>query len=415
MKILRKLMRPALFMIAAAALVLLPARQSQAAVNMIAQAKENKVSTGKFVKNSKGIRYRYKNGKYAKNKWHSIGGKIYYFNSKGYAETGWFEYKKNTYYANSSGVVSAGKWVTKNKKKYYMKSNGIRAEKEWVKKDGKYYYFDGKGVMASKCQVTSGGKHYYVGPDGARKSNCWVVQKGKRYYFGKNGVRYENKWVRANGKYYYLGKNGVMAVSKWVGNYYVGSDGARKTNCVVDGYRLDSTGKRTKITKFSGKYLIVGDSRVVGMDSAVSDSKTKFIGKVSMGYSWLKSTAGPQVESYLAGNPKLTVVFAFGVNDLGNVNSYISYYKSLQKKYPKAKFYYLSVNPVNESAAAANGYQVKNSQIKAFNKKLKSAFGGKYLNSYSYLTKNGFSTADGVHYTAATYQKLYKFIKSKIQ
>ena len=103
MKILRKLMRPALFMIAAAALVLLPARQSQAAVNMIAQAKENKVSTGKFVKNSKGIRYRYKNGKYAKNKWHSIGGKIYYFNSKGYAETGWFEYKKNTYYANSSG------------------------------------------------------------------------------------------------------------------------------------------------------------------------------------------------------------------------------------------------------------------------------------------------------------------------
>ena len=111
----------------------------------------------------------------------------------------------------------------------------------------------------------------------------------------------------------------------------------------------------------------------------------------------------------------LTVVFAFGVNDLGNVNSYISYYKSLQKKYPKAKFYYLSVNPVNEGTAAAYGYQVKNSQIKTFNKKLKSAFGGKYLNSYSYLTKNGFSTADGVHYTAATYQKLYKFIKSKIQ
>ena len=192
--------------------------------------------------------------------------------------------------------------------------------------------------MASKCQVTSGGKHYYVGPDGARKSNCWVVQKGKRYYFGKNGVRYENKWVRANGKYYYLGKNGVMAVSKWVGNYYVGSDGARKTNCVVDGYRLDSTGKRTKITKFSGKYLIVGDSRVVGMDSAVSDSKTKFIGKVSMGYSWLKSTAGTPGGELSGGEPQTDGGVAFGVNDLGNVNSYISYYKSLQKKYPKAKF-----------------------------------------------------------------------------
>lgn len=415
MKILRKIVKPALLMMAVAALVLLPARPSQAATNMIAQAKENKVSSGKFVKNPKGIRYRYKNGSYAKNKWHSIGGKIYYFGSNGYAKTGWFTYQKKTYYASNSGVVYSGKWVTKSKKKYYLKNNGVRAEKEWVKKSGKYYYFNGNGVMVTKSQISIGGKYYYVAADGSRKSNCWVVQNGKKYYFGKDGVRYENKWVKSNGKYYYLGKDGAVATNCWVGDYYVGKDGARKVNCTVDGYKLDSTGKRIKVTKFSGKYLIVGDSRVVGMDSAVSDSKTAFIGKVSMGYTWLKSTAGPKVESYLAGNPKLTVVFAFGINDLGNVSKYISYYKSLMKEYPKAEFYFMSVNPVNEKVSAANGYTVKNSQIKTFNKKIKSAFGGKYINSYSYLTKNGFSTADGIHYTSATYQKLYQFILGKIK
>ncbi len=414
MNILRRLMKPALLLMAVAALVLLPARQSQAATNMIAEAKSNKVSTGKLVKNAKGVRYRYKNGKYAKNQWHSINGKIYYFGSNGYAKTGWFTYQKKTYYANKSGVVYHNKWVTKNKKKYFLKSNGVRAEKEWVKKNGKYYYLKKNGVMATKTQVSSGGNYYYVAADGVRKTNCWVVQKGKRYYFGKDGTRYENKWVKYKGKYYYLGSNGAMATSCWVGDYYVGSDGARKTNCTVDGYKLDSTGKRIKVTKFSGSYLIVGDSRVVGMDSAVSDAKTKFIGKVSMGYTWLKSTAGPQVESYLAGNPKLTVVFAFGVNDLGNASKYISYYKSLKKEYPQATFYFLSVNPVDEQVAAANGYTVKNSQIKAFNKQIKSAFSGKYINSYSYLNKNGFSTADGIHYTSATYQKLYQFILSKI-
>lgn len=398
----------------AAAFLLLPAQQTEAATNYITQAKKNKVTSGKFVTSTKGIRYQQKNGKYISNKWVTIDGKIYYFASNTYAKTGWFTYNKKTYYANSEGVVYVSKWLTLNNKKYYLKSNGIRAAKEWVKKSGKYYYFNASGVMSTSCQVSYGGKYYYVGPDGARKINCWVTLKNKRYFFGKNGVRYQKKWVKYNGKYYYLQKNGVMATSCWVGNYYVGSDGARKTNCYVGSYYLDSTGKRIKVLKFSGKYLIVGDSRTVGMDSAVSSSQAKFIGKVSMGYSWLKSTAGPKVKQYLAGNSKLKVVFAFGVNDLGNISSYISYYKSLMKQFPDTEFYFLSVNPVNEKIASSKGYTVKNSAIKSFNTKLKSAFGSKYINTYSYLTKNGFSTADGIHYTADTYLKLYNYVVKQI-
>lgn len=407
-------MKPAVLFLAVAVLMLLPVQRTEAATNVITQAKNNKMSTGNFVKNSKGLRYRYKNGTYAKNKWHMIDGKVYYFQASGYAAKSWFTYQKKTYYADKDGKVYAGKFLTKGTKKYYLKSNGIRAEKEWIKKNGKYYYFGSKGVMAVKSQVPSGGKYYYVGADGTRKFNCWVTQKGKRYYFGKTGVRYQNKWVKYKGKYLYLGKTGAMAVNCWVGSYYVGADGARKMNCYVGGYYLDATGRRTKVKKFGGDYLIVGDSRIVGMDSAVAAKNAKFIGKVSMGYNWLKSNAGPEVKQYLAGNPKLKVVFAFGVNDLGNITQYISYYKSLMREYPKTEFYFTAVNPVNEPLALSKGYQVKNSQIKAFNTKLKSAFGSKYINTYSYLVKNKFGSSDGVHYTADTYRKLYKYITGKI-
>ena len=414
MKILRKIRKTVLLLMVAAAFLLLPAERTDAATNYITQAKKNKITSGKFVKNTKGIRYKKKDGKYITGKWVSIDGKIYYFGSDGYVKTGWFTYNKNTYYADSSGVVYVSRWLTLSGKKYYLKSNGIRAAKEWVKKSSKYYWFASTGVMAKSCQVSSGGKYYYVGADGARKANCWVTLKNKKYYFGSDGVRYQSKWVKYNGKYYYLQKDGVMATDTWVGSYYVGSDGARKTNCYVGDYYLDSTGKRIKVLKFSGKYLIVGDSRTVGMDSAVSSSETKFIGKVSMGYSWLKATAGPNVKQYLLGNPKLKVIFAFGINDLGNIASYISYYNALMKEFPDTEFYFLSVNPVDEELSSSKGYSVKNSAIKKFNTKLKSAFGTKYIDTYTYLTKNKFSTIDGIHYTADTYLKLYNYIVEKI-
>ncbi|MDO5344337.1 MAG: hypothetical protein Q4E91_01165 [Lachnospiraceae bacterium] len=417
MERLRRIMKPMLFLLMAAVILLLPAAETKAAsaVDVISSARNAGTPSGKLKETAKGVRYCYANGKYAKNKWLYVKGNVYYFSSKGYAATGWFVYQKKTYYANADGQVYAGKWLTQSGKRYYLKKNGVRAAKEWVNRNGKYYYFNSKGVLFRSCQFSVGGKYYYANKNGVRKANCWVTIKGERYYFGKNGVRYQNKWVKYKGKYYYLKKNGVMARDSWVGSYYVGSDGARKTNCCFGGYYLDSTGKRQSALRFSGKYLIVGDSRVVGMDAAVSTSQAKFIGKVSMGYTWLKSTAGLQVKRYLAGNQKLKVVFAFGINDLGNISQYISYYKSLMKEFPDTEFYFMSVNPVKEDQASAYGYTVKNSAIQSFNKKMKSAFGSRYINAYSYLMKQGFSAVDGIHYTGATYQKLYKYIISEIK
>ena len=112
-----------LFMLTAVFFVL-PAGQAQAANDMIAQAKTSKVTGGKFVKKSKGLKYRYKEGRYAKNKWHEIGGRIYYFGTDGYAKKGWFTYKKEQ-------VLRRKQQRRLSQQMANCKRRKILSEKEW--------------------------------------------------------------------------------------------------------------------------------------------------------------------------------------------------------------------------------------------------------------------------------------------
>lgn len=260
------------------------------------------------------------------------------------------------------------------------------------------------------------GKTYYFKANGVRAESTWIKKGGKYYYFGKNGIRAENQWVKRKGKYYYLGANGTIVKKSWVDNnkYYVGANGTRVTNTVKDGYYLNASGKNV-IKVFHGNYIFIGDSRMVGMQSAIAQSDTLYIAKNGQGYAWLKSTAGVQLRYYLKSNPDVKVVLALGVNDLRNVNSYISYYKKLIREFPKTKFYVLSVNPVNEKLEAKRGYKFKNSSIRSFNNKMYVAFRSKFVNTYAQMKKDGFGTKDGLHYLKADYQKLYATIISKIQ
>ena len=108
------------------------------------------------------------------------------------------------------------------------------------------------------------------------------------------------------------------------------------------------------------------------------------------------------------------VVFCFGINDLGNVEKYISAYKNLIAKYKYANFFFMSVNPVNYSVSTAHGYSVTNGQIEAFNTRLSQAMGFRYLSTYSWLKKKGFDTSDGIHYASNTYIKLYEYALKKM-
>ncbi len=287
----------------------------------------------------------------------------------------------------SAKTVTGGEWKTTAKGKRYRYANGTYAKKAWRKIGGSIYRFNTGGYVLTGW-IKYKGKMYYAASNGKLQIGKWVKSGGKKYYVDKTGARLQNVWIKYNGKFYYLGSTGAVE---------------------------QTSSKKTSKT-FNGSYIFVGDSRTVGMQMAASPADTKYIAKVNMGYSWLESTAGPELQSYLNGNPNVSVVLAFGVNDLGNVQKYISYYKKLISMYPNTRFYVESVNPVDEQVEAQHGYTVTNKQIIAFNKKLRAGVGkSRFLNTYNYLAKKGFQTSDGVHYTIEEYSGLYSYIISLIK
>lgn len=171
-------------------------------------------------------------------------------------------------------------------------------------------------------------------------------------------------------------------------------------------------GGTTSQKEDSGHYIWVGDSRTVGMSEAITSGDNDWVGKVSAGYDWFVGDAANQVTDRL--NEDSTIVFNFGVNDLGNVDKYISKLNELAKgDWSKAKqIIVMSVNPVDEATASQNGYSVTNAQIEEFNKKMKSGLEGgiKFVDTYSQI-KDQLGTTDGIHYDAETYQKLYDMIR----
>ena len=330
--------------------------QAQAGTDAIGTAKKNTVSGGTWqVKNGR-LMYKTASGSYLKKTWARIDGTIYRFSYRGYVRTGWFKVSGSWYYAKANGSIQYYKFVTVGGRTYYLRANGTRASFCFVKRNGKYYWLSRYGYLRRSCVITYQGSKYYIGSDGARYANRYVTVKGVKYYCGSDG-------------------------------------------------RMVKTGTATQT-------LFVGDSRTEGMRLTVGSSaaNTVWVAKVGAGYSWLKSTADAKVRSYLAKNPTMTVVFAFGVNDLGNISSYIAYYKNLIKAYPNAHFYFTSVNPVVD----ARSRYAKNSAIQTFNNKLAAAVGTRYIGTYAYLVNNGYTTVDGLHYTTATYKKIYNYIKSAI-
>ena len=113
----------------------------------------------------------------------------------------------------SSSVIKAmkkkkmkSKFVTVGGKKYFITKSGYRA-KGWRKIKRKHYYFSKK-----TGQMKTG----------------WLTLKKKKYYLSYRGRRYHG-WHTIDGKVYYFNKKtGVMAKNKKIGDYYVGSDGARQ-------------------------------------------------------------------------------------------------------------------------------------------------------------------------------------------
>ena len=169
----------------------------------------------------------------------------------------------------------------------------------------------------------------------------------------------------------------------------------------------------------------IGDSRTVGMEQALSYygydlSNHSFTAQIGKGYSWLAAQTSLTKQS-----PSILVI-NLGVNDLGNVTRYQKLYETyVDSCWSHCPIYIISVNPCCSPCTC-----VSNQQIEAFNSSMQTwiqqyneenasdstkTFPIRYIDTYHMLLSEGYSSPDGLHYSAATYEHIYSYIMENIQ
>ena len=157
------------------------------------------------------------------------------------------------------------------------------------------------------------------------------------------------------------------------------------------------------------KLVFIGDSRTEGLRDAVNDDSI-WSCLSSMGYDWMVSTGVPQVEDQIEDNT--AVIILMGVNDLYHVNDYISYINSKAAEWGNrgAQTYFVSVGPVQ------NDPYCSNAEIESFNAAMQANLSGvTYIDVYSHLVSEGFSTVDGTHYPDSVSIDIYNYILDHLE
>lgn len=156
------------------------------------------------------------------------------------------------------------------------------------------------------------------------------------------------------------------------------------------------------------KILFIGDSRTVGMEMFCGGMEDEYwSARNSMGYSWMVSTGIPNVEYLIDRNTDIVILM--GVNDLGNVYSYIDYINSKAAEWKElgARTYFVSVTPVDDSRSP----NAKNSRIESFNAYAQENLENvNYIDAYSRI-RYSFGSPDGIHFDGSTYREIYRIIK----
>lgn len=161
-----------------------------------------------------------------------------------------------------------------------------------------------------------------------------------------------------------------------------------------------------------GGFIYIGDSRVLGIKNALSYKTNKqFVANKTANLAWLKASRNTIIK-LAQRNPTYKIIINLGLNDLDDIDRYISYYKAFCKDKAgiKNRIYYMSVTPVNEEKSRG---KIGNANIKHFNAKLKTFAGGKYINIYDAMIADGFDTGEGgVDYTTTQYKKIHNYVLS---
>lgn len=292
----------------------------------------------------------------------------------------------------------AGKWV-KNKKgsRYRYTATKKYAKNTWLTAKGRIYFVNKQGYRITGFKKYK--KNTYYLDEKGRLVTGWQQIDGERYYFSKKTGAMLTGWNGIGKKQYYFSEKGVLLKNTWIGDNYVGKKGyVRKA-----------------------KRIFVGDSRTVGLQRAVQSSDT-YVASWGQGYRWFSESGQKELEKILKENPYSAVILNLGVNDLANAESYLLAYDGLRQKYPKARFYFMSVNPVEETFLRINGFSGRdNASIEAFNERMKEAFGMCYIDTYRWMIEKeyvldvpqGHGTLDGLHYIDIVYRMLYGYVTAR--
>ena len=163
--------------------------------------------------------------------------------------------------------------------------------------------------------------------------------------------------------------------------------------------------------KYENKYLFIGDSRFVGMQSSIkTDKNITWIDKVGARHDYYWDNLNSIMQS-----PKdIVIIYELGVNDL-DANKCLKVLNNLVNN-GFTNVYFLTTTPVDDYIVRTHGYSVNNRQISEFNSKVINNIpkGVKVIDCYSYLQSVGINTDDGLHYTSNTYNKWFKYILDNI-
>ena len=154
----------------------------------------------------------------------------------------------------------------------------------------------------------------------------------------------------------------------------------------------------------------IGDSRTVAMEQAVL-TEVSFIAKSSMGLDWFNETASVKFAE-IQNDIEICVV-ALGVNDIGNVDKYIERLNAFAEEYPTKIFVYANIGPVDESKYTS----IPNTKIAEFNQAMVDGLSDRWqiLDQYSYLSAEGFSASDGLHYSMQDSAKVFAWMVDSIK
>lgn len=159
-----------------------------------------------------------------------------------------------------------------------------------------YFYFleDGKAFTGGFRDIPFGDQicTYYFQDNGRALTSGWETMGDTTYYFQDNGRAAKDAFLTLDGSLYYFDEHAALITGGWFclghqeGYYYAGPAGKLATDTVIEGYKLDATGKS------STKY------RIIQYVNAHTDPSMSSQEKIQALYDWILHSDMAYLRSY---------------------------------------------------------------------------------------------------------------------